>query len=96
MNDTIIEGEEILIPTAPPQPAAAVEPRPEAPGQLQTVESHALAHDTEAWIFAAAKAYHRWPDGKEISSGDFAAACNEVLGIPCGYDLQHPAPKSQP
>lgn len=50
-----------------------------APLAAKTVEQHALdagigPGSKDAWRFAAAQAMHRWPQGKELSAEEFAAA----------------------
>lgn len=56
-------------------PAPAIERRP--------VETWARDRRTPAWVFAAAKVMHRWPEGLEVLPEDYDAACeaarNEVI-----------------
>lgn len=39
---------------------------------------------TPAWLLAAAKAYHRWDMGTQLSEGDFDAALDQVSNLPLG------------
>jgi hypothetical protein len=55
-------------PTQSPTDASAVERRP--------VETWARDLRTDAWVFAAAKTMHRWPEGLEVSADDYHAACD--------------------
>jgi hypothetical protein len=53
--------------------------------QKATVEDYAKKLGTPAWLFAAARAYHQWPIGKETGQGDYEAALKKVLGERYGY-----------
>jgi hypothetical protein len=49
------------------------------------VESHARVRKTDPVHFAAARAYHKWPLGKEMTLDEFDAAVEHVLGERHGY-----------
>ena len=49
------------------------------PAPVKTVETHAFNSDMgpgtkDHWKFEAARAMHRWPEGKELSAEEFSAA----------------------
>ena len=53
-----------------------------------TVEEHAKAAGTPAWLFAAARAYHRWAIGAELSAEEFQKAITTTLAEPYGYGIK--------
>lgn len=72
------------------------EPETSTPSERQPVEAWAAkrghvdpppqaicdvpAH--KAWVFAAAKALHRWPVGKELTLAEYDAAVERALSLP--------------
>ena len=44
----------------------------------QAVEAWAAELDTPGWLFAAAKAKSDWPQGVELTRGQFEAALNDA------------------
>jgi hypothetical protein len=53
--------------------------------QRPTAEDWAKKLGTPAWLFAAARAYHQWPIGKEFGQADYEAALKKVLNERYGY-----------
>ncbi len=53
--------------------------------ETKTVEQHAKEQKTADWLFAAAKAYHRWAIGAEMTLDEYKAALAKVLAEPYGY-----------
>lgn len=49
------------------------------------VENHAKRADTDPVHFAAARAYHKWAMGQEMSAEDYDAAIEKVLSEGHGY-----------
>lgn len=49
------------------------------------VENHAKAQGTDPVHFAAARAFHRWPIGQEMSSEEYVAAIEQTLQHRHGY-----------
>lgn len=44
--------------------------------EKQPAETWAKERETPLWVFAAAKAMQRWPEGFELTREDFDAACD--------------------
>jgi len=57
---------------------------PAVAAALQPVESFAKAKNLPAWLFAAARAYYRWPKGQEMTEANFDAAIAEVQALTFG------------
>lgn len=53
----------------------------------KTVEQWAEEKEIEPWLFAAAKAGHRWPEGRELTEEQFDEAVRLTEGVRIGYDL---------
>lgn len=60
-----------------PQPASEAAER-------KTAEAWAELRTTPAWLFAAARAYHGWPIGQELTAAEFDAAVEATASIPIG------------
>ena len=50
----------------------------------KTAEEWAAEKGTPAWLFAATKALHRWPIGKELAEPDYLAACDKAANVQIG------------
>ena len=49
-----------------------------------TVEAWAATKNTPAWLFAAAKALHGWPIGKELDESDYTEAIDAAANVKIG------------
>jgi hypothetical protein len=67
----------------PPQHQVALRGIEEMPEDA--VENHARTLKTDPVHFAAAKAYHRWAIGQEMSAEEYAAAVSQAIGERNGY-----------
>lgn len=47
----------------------------------QAIEQHAKDQNTEGWLFAAAKALHRWPIGMELTAEEYAAGLTAAKNV---------------
>lgn len=72
--------EEPAAQTAPESTPTDTTPAPE----LLTVEQHAEGKQIPAWLFAAARAHHNWPQGRELTEAAFTAALEQTKGIRIG------------
>lgn len=63
------------------QDAAKTKDPAPAPVAKATVEELAKSTGIEPWQFASAKAYHRWPQGMELSESEFSAAVAKACNI---------------
>lgn len=52
--------------------------------KVSTVETWAADKNTPAWLFAAAKALHLWPIGKELSEADYIKAVDAAANVQIG------------
>lgn len=50
--------------------------------EIAPIESHAKNRGTPDWLFASTKAYHGWPQGKEVSAADYDQAVDAAAN--CG------------
>lgn len=48
------------------------------------IEQHAEQLAVPAWLFAAARAHHNWPQGRELTEAEFQAALDKTKGIRIG------------
>ena len=69
-------------PAPPPTPAAAPAKKPAGP---PTVEQLAEQAKLSPFLFAAVKAFHRWPKGKVMERSAFDAAVKRVATHRFGY-----------
>lgn len=51
---------------------------------MKTAEDWAAEKQTPAWLFAAARAHHTWPVGRELTEAQFLEALSATRGIRIG------------
>lgn len=60
----------------------------------KTIEQHAAEKNTPDWLFAAAKAAHKWGQGKELDDAAYDAAVERTSSF--RYHAYAPGPSAAP
>lgn len=47
----------------------------------EAAETWAAKKGTPAWLFSAARTFHGWPQGRELTEAEFDAAVSSTQGI---------------
>jgi hypothetical protein len=59
-------------------------PAAKSAASTKTAEAWAAEKKTPRWLYAAAKALHRWPIGKELVEANFDEACKKAGNVQIG------------